>query len=141
MRTQNFLAGWFRLPFCSVVRFHSTGRAGEESGPLVVGHHARGIVAGDGHPWCNCWSFLPAVQAARSRPPVQCTNNLKQQGLAGPHSFHEVHHRLPPGYVGPWPPVSVPTLSDQFVGVLPHLLPHLEQQAVRDRILTEMDAQ
>ena len=33
----------------------------------------------------------------------------------------------------------MPPIGDQCVGVLPYLLPYLEQDAVRDRIEVEMD--
>ncbi len=83
--------------------------------------------------------LLPAVQAAREAARrTQCANSLRQIGLAA-HSFHSASKRFPPGYLGPWPPVEVPPIGDQFVGVLPYLLPYLEQESVRDRIEIEMD--
>ncbi|NLF68133.1 MAG: DUF1559 domain-containing protein [Candidatus Anammoximicrobium sp.] len=85
--------------------------------------------------------LLPAVQAAREAARrTQCTNNLRQIGLAA-HNFHSAMKRFPPGYLGPWPPVEVPPVGDQFVGVLPYLLPYLEQGFVQDRIETEMDVE
>jgi prepilin-type N-terminal cleavage/methylation domain-containing protein len=85
--------------------------------------------------------LLPAVQSAREAARrAQCSSNLRQIGLAA-HNVHSATKRFPPGYLGPWPPVEVDPLnvSDQFVGVLPYLLPYLEQDAVRDRIEIEMD--
>jgi prepilin-type N-terminal cleavage/methylation domain-containing protein len=83
--------------------------------------------------------LLPAVQAAREAGRrAQCQSNLRQLGIAA-HNFHDVHRRLPPGYLGPWPPVQTPPCNDQFVGVLAYLLPYLEASAVQDRILTEMN--
>jgi prepilin-type N-terminal cleavage/methylation domain-containing protein len=85
--------------------------------------------------------LLPAVQSAREAARrAQCTNNLRQIGLAA-HNFHSAAKRFPPGYLGPWPSVETPPVGDQFVGVLPYLLPYLELQAVRERIELELDVE
>jgi prepilin-type N-terminal cleavage/methylation domain-containing protein len=82
--------------------------------------------------------LLPAIQMAReSARRTQCANNLRQLGLAA-HGFHDTTSRLPPGYLGPRPPVGVPPVDDQFVGVLPYLLPYLEQVSVHDLIGVDM---
>jgi prepilin-type N-terminal cleavage/methylation domain-containing protein len=69
--------------------------------------------------------LLPAVQAAREAARrMQCTNNLKQQGLAF-HNFHDTREGLPPHhFVVGWYSLS-------FFG---HLYPYLEQQTLYDII-------
>jgi prepilin-type N-terminal cleavage/methylation domain-containing protein len=48
--------------------------------------------------------LLPAVQAAReSARRTQCTNNLKQHGIAI-HSFHDTLRYMPPAGYNPWGP-------------------------------------
>ncbi|MHC4403095.1 MAG: DUF1559 family PulG-like putative transporter [Planctomycetota bacterium] len=80
--------------------------------------------------------MLPAVQSARETARrTQCTNRLKQLGLAA-HHFQGVHGRFPPGYLGPKPQAPSPPWDGQFVGVLAYLLPYHELNAIH----TEMDA-
>ncbi len=70
--------------------------------------------------------LLPAVQQAREAARrIQCTNNLKQIGLAL-HGYHDTHGRLPMGY----------TFSPGYVrggfGWGAMILPGLEQRALFD---------
>jgi prepilin-type N-terminal cleavage/methylation domain-containing protein len=75
--------------------------------------------------------LLPAVQAAREAARlVQCSNNLKQLGLAC-HNYHTATHSLPAGaYCFP-PPDYVISGCHTW---LESLLPYLEQQAIYDQI-------
>jgi prepilin-type N-terminal cleavage/methylation domain-containing protein/prepilin-type processing-associated H-X9-DG protein len=89
--------------------------------------------------------LLPAVQAAREAARrMQCSNNLKQIALAA-HNFHDSFNRMPPGYVSHRYVSPAPAWSNAnfnagtHVGVLPYLLPYLEQTQVQDRISVEMD--
>lgn len=82
--------------------------------------------------------LLPAVQAAREAARrTQCNNNLKQIALAA-HTFHDVHQRMPPGYLGSLPQHNLTTLTDdQWLGCLAYLLPQLENQTIWDSITIE----
>lgn len=84
--------------------------------------------------------LLPAVQAAREASrKLQCSNNLKQLGLAA-HIFESTYKRFPPGALtpGPQPPAGLypkDPLNAQFslhsgIGHLTYLLPYLEQTAI-----------
>jgi prepilin-type N-terminal cleavage/methylation domain-containing protein len=71
--------------------------------------------------------LLPAIQAAReSARRTQCTNNLKQIGVAL-HNYHDTVKRFPPGSF--W----YGTNYAAYRGcILVHLLPFLEQQPLYD---------
>ncbi|HPZ83057.1 MAG TPA: DUF1559 domain-containing protein, partial [Thermogutta sp.] len=79
--------------------------------------------------------LLPAVQAAREAARrSQCTNNLKQLGLAL-HNYHDIHKvfvALKAGTQGtdPWDDGN----NTQLCGLIP-LLPFLEQRALWDQIV------
>jgi prepilin-type N-terminal cleavage/methylation domain-containing protein/prepilin-type processing-associated H-X9-DG protein len=80
--------------------------------------------------------LVPAVQKVREAAArIQCTNNLKQIGLAL-HSFHDANRAFPPGYIdGNTNPASTP---DNDVGPgwgwASFILPYLEQNAVFNQI-------
>ena len=75
--------------------------------------------------------LLPAVQNVREsrQRASQCTNNLKQIGLAC-HQHHDTYGMFPPGWVDA--PFTVP--QGQIIqgghGFFPFLLPYLEQEAL-----------
>jgi prepilin-type N-terminal cleavage/methylation domain-containing protein len=88
--------------------------------------------------------LLPAVQAAREAGRrTACANNLKQIGLAA-QNFHDVNSRFPPGQLGPAVNADAATMrgrlfNHQELGSLPYLLPYLEQSAVGQLIVTDMN--
>jgi prepilin-type N-terminal cleavage/methylation domain-containing protein len=85
--------------------------------------------------------LLPAVQTAReSARRMTCANNLKQLGIAA-HNFHDIHNRLPAGYLGPIPHDNWNNHQNdnQYAAVLAQLLPYVEQQAVYNLIQVKMD--
>lgn len=79
--------------------------------------------------------LLPAVQAAREAARrMQCTNNLKQIGIAI-HNFHDTNNRLAPGFLGPNRDMSGGFINDDpYTSTLTLLLPFMEQQPVYDLI-------
>ncbi|MGI6418982.1 MAG: DUF1559 domain-containing protein [Thermoguttaceae bacterium] len=77
--------------------------------------------------------LLPAVQAAREAARrSQCTNNLKQIGLAL-HNYHDTFLVFPPGYID-----EKPSLGQDGHGwiVNAFLLPFLEQTGLYDQLNT-----
>ena len=73
--------------------------------------------------------LLPAVQAAREAARrMQCTNHLKQWGLAL-HNYHDASKTFPNNAVQYTAYYLYPRLSGSVV-----LLPYMEQQAIYDRI-------
>ena len=65
--------------------------------------------------------LLPAVQAAREAARrMQCTNNLKQQGLAI-HMHHDTYKYFPSGGYTPW---------DTVGSWATHILPYIEQTSL-----------
>ena len=74
--------------------------------------------------------LLPAVQAAREAARrAQCSNNLKQLGLAM-HMYHDTCKQFPPGYGYQ----STPAANNMEWPWIPRILPFIEQKALYDSI-------
>jgi prepilin-type N-terminal cleavage/methylation domain-containing protein len=77
--------------------------------------------------------LLPAVQAAREAARrMQCSNNMKQIGLAA-HNFESAYKKLPPGQVFTTDAYVVnPIWTDHltWIGSLCYILPYIEQQTI-----------
>ena len=77
--------------------------------------------------------LLPAVQAAREAARrMQCSNNLKQIGLAL-HNYHDVNKVLPPARVRDQN-CGVDTWVSSNIGWLARILPQIEQNAIYEQI-------
>ncbi len=86
--------------------------------------------------------LLPAVQQAREAARrTQCKNHLKQIALAA-HNFHDVYNRFPAAKLSA--PISVPLggagpqnltfYQHQLTGILPQLLPQIEQANLYEQV-------
>ncbi|MEX2173623.1 MAG: DUF1559 domain-containing protein [Pirellulaceae bacterium] len=78
--------------------------------------------------------LLPAVQAAREAARrSQCSNNLKQMGIAI-HNFHDTHNRLPPGAtIDQQPFGNSPNGAAYGATWFVYILPFIEQGPLYDK--------
>ena len=74
--------------------------------------------------------LLPAVQKVREAANrAKCQNNLKQLGLAL-HMFESTNNYFPPSAVTQAGVPGLPAGGNPYSGLMPFLLPYIEQQAV-----------
>ncbi len=110
---------------------YSNGRRGFTLVELLVVIAIIGILVG---------LLLPAVQAAREAARrMQCTNNLKQLGLAA-MNFESAYKKFPPSanaVSGNTP--SIDEINFNYVGHLVYLLPYLEQNAIYQPFASNLD--
>ena len=82
--------------------------------------------------------LLPAVQAAREAARrMQCTNHLKQLGLAV-HNFHDSRNGLPPACIGAGvgSAAGIDSYRWNRVTIFPLIYPYMEQQALYEYYAT-----
>lgn len=83
--------------------------------------------------------LLPAVQAAREAARrMQCSNNLKQIGLAL-HNYHARHRSFPPGYISAFDGANVAHDTGPGWGWAAMLLTDLEQGNIHTAIRFDRD--
>jgi prepilin-type N-terminal cleavage/methylation domain-containing protein len=85
--------------------------------------------------------LLPAVNSAREAARrLQCTNKLKQLGLAA-HNYHAAFGKFPLGVAGRADGrKNRNNPSNTYIGCLPRLLPFMEEQAIYDLFAPQVDA-
>jgi len=77
--------------------------------------------------------LLPAVQSAREAARrSQCTNNLKQHGLAL-HNFHDVNRRFPPGTANNISPFGTASNRQWGASWMVYIMPGLELNAIAEK--------
>lgn len=89
--------------------------------------------------------LLPAVQAAREAARrSQCSNNLKQLGLAI-HNYHDTYKLFPAGVIAQflnaglyYPGTTTPGMPPNALSWMPTLLPFFEQGALHDQLAPYM---
>src|SRR5262245_53125624 len=94
--------------------------------------------------------LLPAVQKVREAANrMSCTNNLKQIALAA-HNYQSTYGVFPPGYLGTKPRGAFfadatamwnAGANVHWIGVLPYLLPYIEQDALYSRLQFNWDVE
>ncbi|QDS89654.1 Type II secretion system protein G precursor [Rosistilla ulvae] len=78
--------------------------------------------------------LLPAVQAAREAARrMQCSNNLKQIGLAL-HNYHDTYKKFPAAWLANSGEAGVATLDKSYWGWGASILPFVEQQPLFDAL-------